>query len=179
MRGNNVVFIGLPGCGKSTIGRIIAKKFGMRFLDTDEELARREGCSAHDLFAEGEQTFRDAETRTLQSLLAFDGFIIAAGGGVVVRPCNIPLLHRLGIVVYLDRYPDQILATANLNGRAQLAGRRREKLFQLYTARKSLYESSCDIRVVSPNSLEDSVRQVIRALSHSGRSFQALVPQTC
>ena len=81
----NIVLIGMPGCGKSTFGKRLAKKMGRSFYDADTVLEEREARTIKDFFAESEDAFRAAETRTLAYLAELEGVVIATGGGAVKR----------------------------------------------------------------------------------------------
>ena len=88
----NIVLIGMPGSGKTTIGKILAAKLGRNFCDADHLLEKWEGTTIKELFAVSEENFRDAETRTIKKLAAARDLVIATGGGVVKRPENMELL---------------------------------------------------------------------------------------
>lgn len=100
----NIVLIGMPGCGKSTFGKRMAKRLQLPFYDADSVLEEREQRTIKAFFAESEEAFREAETRTLAYLAECDGAVIATGGGAVKRAENMELLKRGGVV---------ILSTAN------------------------------------------------------------------
>lgn len=95
----NIVLIGMPGCGKSTFGKRMAKRLQLPFYDADTVLEEREQRTIKAFFAESEEVFRAAETRTLAYLAECDGAVIATGGGAVKRAENMELLKRGGVVV--------------------------------------------------------------------------------
>ena len=99
----NIVLIGMPGCGKSTFGKRLARRLGYKFYDADDVLEEREQRTIKDFFAESEDAFRAAETRTLAFLAELEGVVIATGGGAVKRSENMELMKRNGAVVFLDR----------------------------------------------------------------------------
>lgn len=105
----NVALIGMPGCGKSTVGRALAERLGRPFVDLDEELVKRAGKSIPTIFAEeGEAGFRARETALLDEFSRESGLVIATGGGVVTRPENRPLLRRNSRVIRLERLLEQL-----------------------------------------------------------------------
>jgi len=100
----NIVLIGMPSSGKSTVGGILAKKLGRVLLDTDELIVRQKGCEITEIFSkEGESGFRDAETVAIRTASAESGVVIATGGGAVLRDENVSLLRQNGRLYFLDR----------------------------------------------------------------------------
>ena len=100
----NIILIGMPGCGKSTIGRLLAEKSGKIFVDADAEIIKLAQKSIPRIFAEdGEDTFRALESRVLEELGKQSGLVIATGGGCVTRAENYPLLHQNGRIIWLQR----------------------------------------------------------------------------
>lgn len=139
----NIVLIGMPGCGKSTFGKRLARRLGYRFYDADEVLEQREERTIKDFFAESEDTFRAAETRTLAYLAELEGAIIATGGGAVKRAENMALMKRHGVVVFIDRKPEQILGNIEGDARPLLAADK-QHIFTLYEERIELYRKYAD-----------------------------------
>lgn len=104
-----IAFVGLPGSGKSTIGRQLAKRLDVRFFDSDFVIERRLSCSIRELFErEGEQSFRDLEQDVIQELTQNTACVLSTGGGVVLRPANREILHQRCQVVYLHSAPDEV-----------------------------------------------------------------------
>ena len=105
----NVALIGMPGCGKSTVGRALAARLGRSFVDLDEELTKRAGKSIPAIFdEEGEEAFRRMETAVLTDFAKESGLVLATGGGVVTRPENRPLLRQNSRTVRLRRPLDEL-----------------------------------------------------------------------
>lgn len=107
----HVILIGMMGSGKTTVGRILARKLGRAFLDTDREIEQYCGLTISEIFAEqGEAAFRHLETQLLMHLANLPRpTVIACGGGVVVRPENLGLLKRLGPVIWLKMSADNLI----------------------------------------------------------------------
>ena len=100
----NIVLIGMPGCGKTTVGKELAKAINKEFIDTDEEIVKREGISIPEIFkALGEAGFRKIESEIIKDVAARQGLVIATGGGAVLKDENTKLLKGNGIVFFLDR----------------------------------------------------------------------------
>jgi shikimate dehydrogenase len=109
-RTQNIALIGMPGCGKSTVGRILAQTTGRPFADIDGQIEATAGKSIPQIFAEdGEETFRQLETRILAEEAKESGKVIATGGGVVTRPENLDLLWQNSVIVYLKRELSELI----------------------------------------------------------------------
>ncbi len=145
----NIVLVGMPGSGKSSVGRRLARRLRRTFIDTDDLIVAAAGKSIERIFAEdGEAFFRDLEARCVREAAARKGVVIATGGGVVLREDNVRALRADGLIVFLDRSPECILKTAELSDRPLLrAGG--QALFALYRQRKAVYRASCDCRVLN------------------------------
>lgn len=108
---NNIILVGYMGCGKTTIGKHLARIGRYRFVDTDEEIEIQYGRSISDIFAtDGEEAFRDMETVYLETLLLEKkkGMVLSTGGGMPLRESNRQLLKRLGTVIYLRTKPETV-----------------------------------------------------------------------
>lgn len=105
----NIVLIGFMGTGKSAVGRKLAKKLGMRYLDTDQMIEEREGCRIFKIFQEkGEEYFRQVESRLIREVALRDNCVIATGGGVVLREENMLALRKNGLIICLSADPETI-----------------------------------------------------------------------
>lgn len=107
----NYILVGYMGCGKTTVGKNLARICDMAFLDTDELIEQQQGRSISDIFAtDGESAFRDMETAALREILAQkkEGLVISTGGGMAVREENRKLLKQLGMVFYLKAKPETV-----------------------------------------------------------------------
>ena len=105
----NIALIGMPGSGKSTVGRLLAAKLGREFIDCDAALVERAGRQISDIFREdGEAAFRRLETGVLADIAAAGGQVIATGGGIIKNPANIRMLRQNSLLIFLDRDPQQL-----------------------------------------------------------------------
>ena len=154
----NVVLIGMPGCGKSTIGNLLARKLGRKFVDADEEIIQLAVKSIPEIFAQdGEEIFREWETMALEHLGKQSGLVIATGGGCVTRQRNYPALHQNGSIVWLERD----LSLLPTDGRPLSQSNRLE---EMYAVRKPLYEAFADVRVANTGSPENTVTEILSKL---------------
>ena len=141
----HAILIGLPGAGKSTVGRRVAKVLGREFLDFNDEIARREGKSIADIFAEhGEDYFRGLEADLTRTLARRSGIVAAPGGGWICQPGNRELLGGTGRTIYLRVTPEAVFQRLRRISERPLlaAGDPLEKLRDLYAARRGAYESA-------------------------------------
>lgn len=154
----NIVLIGMPGCGKSTIGALLAKKLGRTLVDADAEIEQLAGKTIPEIFAQdGEDAFRNWETQVLAELGKRSGLVIATGGGCVTRQRNYPLLHQNGSIVWLQR-DIQVLPT---DGRPLSQA---NDLGVMYTKRKPLYEAFADFSADNNSTPEATVSAILAHL---------------
>lgn len=152
----NIVLMGMPGSGKSTVGAIVAQKTGRPFVDLDEEIVRQAGCSIPELFdREGEAGFRAWESRVLREVSAGHGLVIALGGGTPVAEGNRYFIRQNGTVYYLRR-PIEVLS-----GEGRPLSKSPEAIRALYEARRDIYESMADHTVdcgaLSPEAAAEAI----------------------
>ena len=162
---DNIVLIGMPGAGKSTVGVLLAKTLGYAFLDTDLVIQEREGRLLQDLVDElGVEAFLDREAAAIGSVDC-DRTVIATGGSVVCRDGAMEHLKGLGRIVYLQLPLEELehrLHNISTRGIAMAPG---ETLAHIYDYRSPLYRKYADLTVeVDRQTLEETVEQVLRAL---------------
>ncbi len=139
----NIVLIGMPGCGKSAVGGILARMLNMEFVDTDTLVEQAQGMPIPQIFQRfGEAAFRDMESRAAQTAGAMEGAVIATGGGMVLRPENMQALSATGVVFFRDRAVEDI-AGQDMTGRP-LVGTDTDRLYRLYDERIALYRKYAD-----------------------------------
>ena len=153
----NLILVGMPGCGKSTIGRKLAARLDRPLVDTDEEIVKRIGCTIPEYFAShGEEEFRKREHEVLRDFSSRSGQIIATGGGIVTRPENMDSLRENSMVVFLRRE----IGTLPTRGRPISQS---NDLYELYEKRRPLYEAAADVTVdnIRP---EQTVEEILNLL---------------
>jgi len=174
MKRSSVYLVGMMGAGKTTVGRLLARRLKLRFLDSDHEIERRCGAAVPLIFdIEGEAGFRARESAVLAELTALEGVVLATGGGAVLAEDNRRRLSASGAVVYLRAQPEDLyervrqdrnrplLATADPLGR----------LRSLYLERDPLYRSVADLVVdTGRQSVQTLVRTLIDELGERWRA---------
>lgn len=157
-RMENIVLIGMPGCGKSTIGALLAKICNRDFVDTDSLIVKKAGKSIPEIFAAvGEEGFRKLETHVLAEVGKGSNLVIATGGGCVTRPENYPLLHQNSRIIWLKR--DISLLPTDGRPLSQV-----QHLEEMYKIRQPLYEAFSDMIVDSGTTPENTVNSILGGL---------------
>ncbi len=159
-RSENLVLIGMPGAGKSTVGREAARALNRPFFDCDEEIVKETGLSIEEIFARGgEVRFRAAEKSVIGELAKKSGAVIAAGGGAVKDKANVTAFKRNGKIMYLKR-DTELLA---LKGRP--LSKNRETVRKLYEERRGLYEVAADRTIENDGDLKSATAAVLAAFT--------------
>ena len=152
----NIVLTGMAGCGKSTIGKALSDELSMNFIDTDDLIVKRIGCSIKEFFETcGEAAFRDVETEVIKECAALSHTVIATGGGAVLRAENITALKQNGMIYYLDRPLDTILPTET-----RPLSSNREDLSRRFLEREPIYKSTCDRHIKIGSQLDENVKTI-------------------
>ncbi len=150
MARKNIILCGFMGCGKSTIGSLLAKRSGMAFIDLDSYIEKKEGRSISEMFSnDGETYFREREREAARELSAKRGLVIAAGGGTLTFEENVECLKKNGTVVLLDIPVDVVSERLRNDTVRPLLARpdRDEVIRELYEKREPLYRAAADITV--------------------------------
>ena len=152
-----LVLIGMPGSGKTTVGRILAQSLNREFADTDEEIQKRTGKPIPTIFAEdGEAAFRDLEADLVRELSGVGGRVLAVGGGTVLRPDNLRRLRQNGRLILLDRPLEALVPTAD-----RPLGDSREKLRALWETRRPIYLAAADQTICVTGTPEETAERII------------------
>ena len=154
----NLVLIGMPGCGKTTLGKRLAQKLGKEFVDADETVVELSGKRIPAIFAQdGEEAFRDWETKALIQLGKRSGLVIATGGGCVTQLRNYPFLHQNSTIVWIQRNVE----TLPTQGRPLS---QKNDLGEMFRKRQPLYWAFADITVDNNGSAGETVDKILTAL---------------
>lgn len=165
-----IYLVGMPGSGKTTVGKALAAQLDIAFYDVDERIQKKAGQSLqHIMIKEGEPAFRELENEVIKEIVTEKPGVIATGGGTVLSDKTVQLMRETGIVVFINRDVEQILGDLDLEIRPLLK-ENIEYIFRLYKERYPLYESVSHIRVENATSVHDAVKQIEQALP---RDFHA------
>lgn len=160
----NIVLIGMMGCGKSTLGAMLAKRLGWKLVDTDQLIVQREGRSINEIFAtDGESYFRDQELGVSEELARDSRLVIACGGGLPLRPDCIGSLKYSGTVVWLRRDPGETYDTMDKSSRP-LAQQGRQDFLDRFAQREPIYRSCADIVIDDFTSPEVTLNKILEAI---------------
>ncbi len=144
--------IGMMGSGKSSVGRALAQRLGRRFVDTDDVVTRRMGCSIAEFWGEkGEAAFRDMEAAAVAEVAAADGRVVATGGGVVLSSANVSAMRDSGMVVWLKAQPATLAARVASNSRRPLLRDSEpvDRLTEILAERTDRYEAAAHVAVAT------------------------------
>lgn len=147
---NNIVLCGFMGCGKSTVGKLLAERLKLTFCDTDSYIEQREDCSISEIFERrGEDCFRTVEKAVIKELSNKKGLVIATGGGVVINPNNAENLRKTGLVVFLDVTPETVLKRLEGDTTRPLLMRddKETAVRELLNRRKPIYQAAAHFTV--------------------------------
>ena len=154
----NLMLIGMPGSGKSTVGAALAESLGRKLVDVDERIVELAGCSIPEIFEkEGEEGFRRIEHQALCQVSKESGLVIATGGGVVTRPENMDPMRQNSLIVWLLR--DTVLLPRDGRPLSQT-----NSLTEMFKVREPLYRAAADCVADNNGSLEDTVKQILEAM---------------
>ena len=165
MLDRHLYLIGMPGCGKSTLGRQAAMETRIPFADLDDLIQRAAGMTVPEIFAAyGEEGFRRAETRVLAELTRERPMLIATGGGAVTFPVNRKIMRCWGTILLLDRPLEKMLETLRPENRPLLRDGGPERFRELYEQRMPVYRAAADLTLHNDGDFAAGVRSLTRLL---------------
>ena len=156
----NIVLIGMPGCGKTVIGKEISKRTDLEFFDVDKLIEKQEGKSITDIFKLGEEHFRDIESSIIKKLSCEKHIVISTGGGAIKRPINMEVLRKNSVIIFIDRPIEEILKDVDTSKRPLLK-EGKENLYNIYKERYDLYKLNCDMKVVNNKDINLAVDKLL------------------
>ena len=158
-----ICIIGMPGSGKSTIGRILSKKLNYKFFDTDENIEDETKTKIKDIFAhEGEIHFRELETRVLSKLLKINKVVISTGGGIILKNKNI--LNKC-FNIYLQCDEDVLIERASRNKDRPLLNKDIKKnIKNLFNERKGIYNNLADLKINTKSDIQKTITEILNKL---------------
>lgn len=159
----NIVLIGMPGCGKTTIGKALYKKLEFDFVDVDRYIEEKSGKDIPELFDKGEDYFRSLEREAVCELSKEETLIISTGGGVIKNYANIKDLKKNGVVIFIDRPVDHIAQDVEVSHRPLLKDGV-QKLYDLFNERYELYKKYCDFHVMNDSDIEKTVEKIMEII---------------
>ncbi|MBQ8133419.1 MAG: shikimate kinase [Clostridia bacterium] len=167
MKQRNIILCGFMGCGKSTVGALLAKKNGMAFVDLDSYIEKQQNKTISDIFAEnGENYFRELEKQAAKELMEKNGLVVAAGGGTLTFPENVETFRKNGKIILLD-IPIETVAKRLENDTTRPLLNRPDKdkaMKELYDKRLPLYRAAADMIVNGDDSPMQVCKDIIAAL---------------
>lgn len=161
----NIVLIGISGCGKTTIGKLLAKKLKLPFYDVDIYIEKEQEKSIKEIFLNGEEYFRKIESLALEEIVNKGGCkVISTGGGVVKNSKNMECFGTDFIVIFLNRSIEAIAGDVNVDNRPLLSGDL-SKIYELYEQRLPLYRKYCDFEIRHKESIKETIDEILHILS--------------
>lgn len=160
----NVYLVGMMGCGKTSVGKILAQQLKMKFVDLDQIIEQRENKKIKDMFAEkGEEYFREKESFYLEEISREENCVVSTGGGVVVTLKNIEIMQNSGDVVWIFRDIDETLAKVNSAARP-LMQQGEEKFKALFEERREKYMNASKYIIFNDCDIETCAGRIIKAI---------------
>jgi len=141
----HIFIIGMPGSGKSSLGRKVSSILRLPYIDTDQRISEAVGCTIPEIFEKyGEQAFRHAETNMLIQLTREQPGIVSTGGGMIMRDENRQIMRNHGVILLIDRPLEDIMSDIKLDRRPMLAQKGLSEVERLYHERIDTYRASAD-----------------------------------
>ena len=163
----NIILIGMPGAGKTTVGKVLAKELGRDFFDLDQTIQDKVGKSVQNIYIhDGKDAFTEYEYTTIKELIHNKPSVIATGGGTVTYDKTVNLMRNNGLVVFVNRDVNHILDDLDLEIRP-LVKESIEYIFNVYEERYPLYEEVAHIKIGNEGSITDAVQEIIEALPNT------------
>lgn len=163
LKNKNIVLIGLMGCGKTTVAKMLSQKLNKKMIDIDEYIVNKYQMTIPEMFDVSETYFRERETICCKEIAKLHNYIVSTGGGVISHSENIKALKENGIIIYIDRPVDLIYQDVDTSSRPLLKDGP-DKLYELYAQRHQKYLEACDYHMMNTSSLDDLILQIIEII---------------
>lgn len=155
----NIILIGMPGCGKTTIGELLSKLLNLKLYDVDQFIEKMQGTSISEIFKTSEKQFRDIESKAIETLSSNTKSIISTGGGVIKSPHNMEMLRKNGLIIFINRPLNNIIDDIDIKNRPLLKNGK-EKMYELYSERYDLYKKYCDYEIINDKDINLVLDQI-------------------
>lgn len=159
----NIVFIGMPGAGKTSIGKAVAEKLQLPFYDVDIYIENKEGKLIKEIFQHGEEHFRKIESQAIIEISQHCPSVISTGGGAVKISSNMEVLRENSVIFFLNRPVENILQDIDISVRPLLAGDV-SRIHNLFKERYPLYKKYCDVEVVNDMNFDSVVDKILQCI---------------
>ena len=159
-----ILLIGMPGCGKTTLGEKLAKEIGYNFVDMDRFIEEEEGKSIVEIFKSGEKIFRDIETNASKKLSKLKGVVVSSGGGIVTRKENIEHFKDF-IIVFINRPLDLIIGDIDIENRPLLKDKK-DRLYELYNERINLYKAFGEKHILNDLTVDIAIERLKEVIAY-------------
>ncbi len=155
----NIVLIGMMGCGKTTIGKLLAEELSYEFIDCDEYLENRFNTKISNCFLISEEYFRNLESQCTEELSKHTKKVISTGGGIVTREKNIEYLKD-DIVFFINRPIELIVDSIDKEDRPLIKNKNKSTIIDIYNSRLDLYKKYCDFEIINDSSIEYVINEI-------------------
>lgn len=155
---SNIILIGMPASGKSSVGKALATLTGKQFIDTDEEIVKEAGKEISAIFSEnGEKYFRDLEAKIIEEVSKLNGYVIATGGGAILREASCDNLRQNGKLYFLDRDLELLIPTSD-----RPLSSDRASIEKRYNERYDIYCSVCDVKINGNGTVDEVAKEILK-----------------
>jgi shikimate kinase len=153
----NIILVGMPGSGKTVIGKILSEKLGFKFVNTDQYMEDKSEKSVHELFNEVEKPSRRLEKETVHKLIKEKSSVISAGIEVINDHLNMKELNENGVVIFIDRPVEKIVEDEEVFNNRPLLKEEVQKLYELFHERYDIYKKCCSLHLINDNNIDEIV----------------------
>ncbi len=161
----NIVLIGMPGSGKTTVGELLSELLNLELYDVDQFLEKMEDKSIAEIFESGEKYFRDIETKAIETIISKNNIIISTGGGTIKSYHNMEMLKKNGLIIFINRPLMDIIEDVDIENRPLLKNGK-EKMYELYHERYNLYKKYCDYEIINDKDISLVIDQITNLILH-------------